>query len=340
MSPRFLAGQVLAILSDGVPRTVPALAERVGATSGEINTTLADLETAGLPLEWLVPECVGLATAFIALDQITIASLLRPVRAAVEIQIEAIIDSTNAALLRRARLGAAPLLPEHLTVLAAELQTAGRGRQGRAWSAQAGSSLAVSFARHLPRGLAQLGGLSLMCGLAVRDALLRFGVELQLKWPNDLLWQGGKLGGILIEVHPLGAASSVAVIGIGLNVAPDLRRKAELTATGAGSLGATDLAAAGALAPVDRNRLVAELADTLTARLDQFLVTGFAPYREDWNAHHAYRDCPVEMIERGSVIHAGIARGVDVQGRLNLETASGPLSVIAGDVSLRPRDPK
>jgi BirA family biotin operon repressor/biotin-[acetyl-CoA-carboxylase] ligase len=332
---RGLSQQVLAILSDGAQRSAAVIAGLTAASVPEILGVLAELEAAGLPLQRLPGGQIGLAAAFVALDAASIHAALAAMRCEADVEIAAIIDSTNAALLRRARADPAAFALRPVTVLAAELQTAGRGRQGRSWSAQAGSSLAVSFACQVPRGLGQLGGLSLMCGLAVRDALSRIGTQAQLKWPNDLLSEGRKVGGILIEVHPAGPNASTTVIGVGINVAPEPTRSAAVAT--AGGLAITDLISAGASHPVDRNRLIASLVETLSVRLEQFLGAGFGPYASDWNAHHAYRDHPVELLERGSVVHAGIARGVDGEGRLCLDTDSGTLTLVAGDISLRPR---
>lgn len=327
---------VLAVLADGVARSPSAICAHAGGTPQELERALARLEAAGLPLRRDALLRVSLERPFIPLDAGSIEQGLEGLGIATRVEVEAIIDSTNAELLRRARSAPALAVPAELVILSAELQTAGRGRQGRAWSAQAGSSLAVSFGRALPLGLGGLAGLSLMCGLAVRDAVERSGVTLDLKWPNDLLWGGQKLGGILIEAHPLGRTQSWVVIGVGLNVAPDPARLAALSQPAQGTLPATDLTSAGADAPVDRNRLVAALADTLSMRIEQFTKHGFGPYIADWNNHHAYRDLPVEMLERGRVVQYGIARGVDEQGRLCLETASGAQALVAGDVSLRP----
>jgi BirA family biotin operon repressor/biotin-[acetyl-CoA-carboxylase] ligase len=333
--------EVLAILADGLGRTPEALAFRLGATSFAIEATLARLVEAGLPLrrEKIATGAVTVRIEhpFIALDALAISQYLSDLDCHAEVRVQTIIDSTNLVLLAQAR-GASDGLPEtHLALLTAEMQTAGRGRLGRSWHAHAGSSLAVSFGRRLPRGLGELEGLSLMCGLAVRDAAQRAGATLELKWPNDLLWEDRKVGGILIEVHPLARASCALVIGVGLNIAPDPARTQALKDGATPFVLPGDLVAAGAPSPIDRNRLVADLADTLTLRLGQFLDAGFAPHVADWNAHHAYRDRAVEMLERGSIVRSGIARGVDAFGRLRLDTAAGTLHVIAGDVSLRPR---
>ncbi|MGI9025796.1 MAG: biotin--[acetyl-CoA-carboxylase] ligase, partial [Burkholderiaceae bacterium] len=101
--------------------------------------------------------------------------------------------STNSDLLDEARSGRTFSRP---AVLAAEIQTEGRGRLGRRWQSALGASLTASYALRVARRLAELEGITLVCGLAVRDALARHGLRVDLKWPNDVLVDGRKLAGI------------------------------------------------------------------------------------------------------------------------------------------------
>jgi BirA family biotin operon repressor/biotin-[acetyl-CoA-carboxylase] ligase len=173
-----------------------------------------------------------------------------------------------------------------------------------------------------------------MCGLAVCEVLARHGIGAGLKWPNDLLVDGRKLGGILVEVHPKRDDETIVVIGIGINVRRDGARDAFLGER-ADALAATDLKSAGAREPLDRNELVAELADALVGRLARFATHGFAPFQEEWNALDAYRDRVVALASHGDASAHGVARGVDAQGRLCLDTDAGPRRVVAGEFSLR-----
>lgn len=127
------------------------------------------------------------------------------------------VDSTNRLALDALRLGAPNAL------IAAEYQSQGRGRRGRTWISPYGSNLCFSMGWRFSAGVSALEGLSLSVGLALRNALVRLGGQgINLKWPNDLLVAGRKLGGILIEVRGDAAGECEAVIGAGLNVAlPD-----------------------------------------------------------------------------------------------------------------------
>ncbi len=325
--------RLLALLSDGLPRRITTLTQHLSIPESELETALARLRAIGL--EWLDrgQGAIGLSRAFVPLNAARIRERLALLGIVASVEVSLELASTNSELLERARRtspGAAPIC-----VLATEFQSAGRGRQGRVWHAFPGSSLCVSFSLELPRALGDLSGLSLVCGLAVRDALARHRVQAQLKWPNDLLVAGKKLGGILVEVHPLGSERTVAVIGVGLNVHPDERRDEALAAAPA-SLAVTDLESAGAGPGIDRNHLLADVADTLSACLPAFGSTGFAPFQTDWNAHHAFTDLPVEVVERGALRARGIARGVDSAGRLVLDSDGTRQSLVAGEITLRP----
>lgn len=231
--------------------------------------------------------------------------------------------STNADLLARAPTLQAPLL------LIAEHQTAGRGRAGRSWLSSAGGSLTFSLAYKFERGPQQLVGLPLAVGVALAETLAHLGVQVQLKWPNDLLKDGDKLAGILIETQGAAGGGTWAVIGIGLNlVLPDeLEQQIGRPA-----------AALPWLARMERDTLMAALLDGLAAALREFAHAGFAPFAARWNLRHAWQGASVAIVDRGAVLHQGVAAGVDDTGRLLLDSAAGRQAIVAGDVSLRVKE--
>jgi BirA family transcriptional regulator, biotin operon repressor / biotin---[acetyl-CoA-carboxylase] ligase len=223
--------------------------------------------------------------------------------------------STNAELLTRAASGA----PSG-TVLVAERQTAGRGRMGREWLAAPGDSLTFSLLWRFAEGT-ELSGLSLAAGVAVARALEKLGVTaMALKWPNDILCDGRKLGGILIELQ----SNTAAVIGIGLNLRLPAAMPAEVRATAA----ALD-------SDVDPNLLLAALLRELLAVLDAFAVTGFASVRDEWLVRHAWTGRPVRVLVPHAAPLDGICAGIATDGALLLETAAGVQRILSGDVSLR-----
>jgi BirA family biotin operon repressor/biotin-[acetyl-CoA-carboxylase] ligase len=225
------------------------------------------------------------------------------------------------------------------TLLVARRQTAGRGRAGRSWQSDAGS-LTFSLAWPFNRPLSGLVGLPLAVGVALADVLRARGIAVGLKWPNDVLLDGGKLAGILIETTGVASTTGTqtwAVIGIGINLAADVAT-GSATATDTASNPATALPIA-RLPATERNRLLAELLDALAICLRDVDHDGFAPWVARWNALHAFRDREVRIVDRERELHAGRALGVDDSGRLLLQTAGATVAVMAGDVSLRPVPP-
>jgi len=244
-------------------------------------------------------------------------------RAGVAVEVVAETGSTNADLLARAPQLDAPLL------LVAEHQTAGRGRAGRSWLSAPGHALTFSLAWKFNGGPQQLTGLPLAVGVALAETLGRLGQPVQLKWPNDLLKDGDKLAGILVETRAAGGvlADSVwAIVGIGLNlVMPDELEQ---------QIG-RPVAAVPWLARMDRDELMAAILDGLAQALAQFAHSGFATFGARWNLLHAWQGQPVAILDRGETLHEGLAAGVDDAGRLLLDTAQGRVGIVAGDVSLR-----
>jgi len=220
------------------------------------------------------------------------------------------------------------------TLRLAYRQTAGRGRQGRPWQGQAGLTFSVA----LPLALApsQLSGLSLAVGLALAQALgdvdAGLGARVGLKWPNDLQIDGRKLAGILIEAVPAGPQRVWAVIGIGLNLVRDPQMELALGRELAGVAEALP----GFDAQRDATGLLAAVLARLGAMRELFLAQGFAPMAAPWSALDAYRDQPVRLLHDGRVLAEGIARGVDGEGQLLLETPAGMERINSGELSLRP----
>jgi BirA family biotin operon repressor/biotin-[acetyl-CoA-carboxylase] ligase len=241
----------------------------------------------------------------------------------VAIEVVAETGSTNADLLARIDTLNGPLLR------IAENQTAGRGRAGRSWLSQPGAALMFSLAWRFKGPLHKMSGLPMAVGVALAETIASLGVPVQIKWPNDLLRDGKKLAGILVETqaarHDTDGAIW-AVIGVGLNlIMPDQLEAA---------IG-REVAAAPWLAKMDRNQLMAALLSRLAAVLAEFDDTGFAPFAGRWNALHAWQGQDVVILDQGKVLQQGVATGVDAIGRLMLDTAQGRLEMLSGDVSLR-----
>lgn len=244
--------------------------------------------------------------------------LCRAAAQTIQFEVVASTGSTNADLRDRLPGLAQPVLR------VAEHQTAGRGRAGRSWVDARGDNLSFSLAWHFAGEMGQVAGLSLVVGVLIAETLRASGWEAGLKWPNDVLLNSRKLGGILVETVSA-RPGTWAIIGVGINVHANAERDA---AAG------TETAA---LAPsgVDRHALLASLADGLAEGLPLFDAQGLAPFVPRWQALHAYAGEAVDLIERGTLLQRGIARGIDDMGCLLLDTHAGRIAVLAGDISLR-----
>lgn len=246
----------------------------------------------------------------------------------VAVEVVAETGSTNADLLARVTAAAGVRLTAPV-LLVAESQTAGRGRAGRPWQTTKTSALTFSLAWKFNRPLHALIGLPLAVGVALAEALGIFGIDVELKWPNDVLRDGAKLAGILIETAQdkgTGATGTWTVIGIGINLTmpPDLQQR----------IGRA-VADVSELLTHDRERLLAILLSALSDALADFDARGFTHFVARWNRLHAYTGRTVRILDDGRMLHEGVAVGVDEQGCFLMDTASGRVAVTAGDVSLR-----
>jgi BirA family biotin operon repressor/biotin-[acetyl-CoA-carboxylase] ligase len=243
------------------------------------------------------------------------------------LEVFSVIDSTNSEALRQAEAGVG-----RGYVCTAEQQTAGRGRRGRQWVSPFAGNLYLSVLWQYEQGATALEGLSLAVGVAVSRALADCGVsDIQLKWPNDVLHDGGKLGGILLEMVGDAAGSCQVVVGIGLNVSMPKGAAAQIeqawTDLGTIQADTSDKTA--------RNELLAKILNHLLPLLASFEQTGFAPWQEYFVERDALNNKPV-MLDNGARKLAGVARSVDERGALQLETTTGVQSIYGGEVSLRP----
>ena len=308
-----------------------AIAQSMGLSRATVWQAVRQLEALGLEIHKLRRQGYRLARPYDALDAQVIARALGAAAPGYELSIVDTCASTNSEILQLPATA-----PGVARLLCAELQTAGRGRRGRAWQSGLGTSLTFSVLRQFDSGLAALSGLSLAVGLAVAQALEELGArDAALKWPNDVLLKRdtghAKLGGILIELSGDALGPTQAVIGIGLNVR--LPEAARVIPPTPGALPIADLAEAGL--EVARNRLLAALLRQLQGVLDRFDREGFAALRGAWNKRHAYQGCEVLILNDGRLDRSGVVEGVDAGGTLRLITTTGIETVVSGDVSLR-----
>src|SRR5690606_19530819 len=171
-----------------------------------------------------------------------------------------------------------------------------RGRRGRSWHAPFGSAICASFAYPFQNTPAGFGGVGLVAGVAVLDALAAFGyTQLQLKWPNDVVADGAKLGGLLVESRSETGGSTRVVAGIGLNW------RIPSDALAVVDQRWTDLAALPVALPA-RDDVVAALLNALMAAFDEFAHKGFAPFRPRWRAADALAGKSVRIALEQTVV--------------------------------------
>ena len=323
--PGPLAFALLRQLADGRFHSGEAMARRFGMSRASVHNAMHEIIGHGVTVHRVRGRGYRLARPLHWLDMGQIEAELGAARDGLQIEILEHAGSSNALLLQRAAHGA-----PGGSVLAVEWQSAGRGRMGRTWHAALGDALTFSVLWRFERGLSGLSGLSLAVGVAVMRALRELGVhDAGLKWPNDVLLPQGKLAGILIEAQGEMLGPSAVVVGVGLNLAPP-PEAARLDQP------AADLLACGV--PLEqRSRVLGMTLKHLSMVLRQFAASGFAPFREEWEQAHQFRQRPVALRMPDGTVVEGIALGVTQEGALRVETAGGVREFHSGEVSLRGR---
>ena len=319
-----LMEKLLNLLSDGRFHSGEELGEVLGISRAAVWKKLKALEELGLSLDSVRGKGYRLGQGIELLDQVRIeAGLDGALSKAIKLHTCFSTSSTND-LVKDLSDGQ----PGSLTFCLAEHQTSGRGRRGRAWVSPFGSTISMSANWRISEGTASLEGLSLAVGLAVLKALEANGARnLELKWPNDVLWQGKKLSGILLEVHGDPTGECDVIIGIGINI-----KLSEEQRKGIGQP-AVDLHQVCGKT-VSRNAVVAQLINTLSHMLEGFSHGGFALYKDQWSEHNAFRG-QVVTIEAAGRKEKGFNAGVNEQGGLLIKTETGIKVFNGGEVSLR-----
>lgn len=322
---RPLAFQLLRELSHQRFTSGAMLAEKFGVSRTAVSDALRDAGEAGVEIFSLTRRGYRLAEPIELLNLDTLRDSLGAAAKRLDLDVVESIASTNTELMARAAAGA----PSGSCV-AAEMQTAGRGRRGRVWRSAFASSLTFSLLWRFDRGAAHLGGLSLVVGLAVIRALRELGVskDVALKWPNDILAGHRKLAGVLIESQGDMLGPTAVVIGAGINVRlPDALKEAIDQAV-------TDVDAV-AGKTVSRNLLLAAVLRQLVAALDEFQRAGFAAFKEEWISFHAFHGKPVRVLHADGSAMESVVSGVSADGSLLVQQNGRELALSSGEVSLR-----
>jgi BirA family biotin operon repressor/biotin-[acetyl-CoA-carboxylase] ligase len=263
------------------------------------------------PLEWLDPKAIRARLAAVVERRVGV------------IENHWRLDSTSSECLRR--MGE---LPDHSFVFA-DWQSAGRGRRGRQWISPPATNLQFSCFKRFAGGYASLAGLSLAAGVAVAQALEDCGAGgVGLKWPNDLMHEDAKLGGILVELGGEFMGPCHAVIGVGINMqgAEAMRRMLDRPCTDLGR-------ACGGAAP-SRNVLAAALVSRLVDALDVFADSGFPAFVDAWSGRDVLAGRAVRVDGTHGVFD-GTAAGVDARGALCVRRGSRMECLDSAEVTVR-----
>ncbi|NRF15965.1 bifunctional biotin--[acetyl-CoA-carboxylase] ligase/biotin operon repressor BirA [Vibrio coralliilyticus] len=309
---------ILKALSQGGFHSGEELGDELGVSRAAISKHIKGIQAWGVDVFRVQGKGYQLAKPMQLLDKEILQNSL-----ANRVKLIPIIDSTNQYLLDRVDN------LESGSVCLAEYQAKGRGRRGREWVSPFGSNLYLSMFWRLDAGMAAAMGLSLVVGVAIVEALEEMGlIGVKLKWPNDLYYQDKKLAGILVEMSGQAGAAANLVIGMGLNL-----MMSEATEGITQPWACLDEVADNQ--QIDRNQLAIIMITTLHKALDDYELYGMAGFVERWNRLDNFIDRPVKLLMGPREI-SGIARGINEQGAVLLETENGLETFIGGEISLRP----
>jgi len=317
--------KILQLLADGDFHSGTEMGESLGLSRAAINKTVKSLQMLGIEIHCVTGKGYRVANPQPPLSKDKILHYLSELGSDIKsIYILDEIDSTNSYLQKLSREE-----PVSGHVCISESQLDGKGRRGNQWLAPAYRNIIMSMAWEFQTGPAQLGGLSLAAGVAVANSLSESGIaHVRLKWPNDIILENKKLGGLLIEIQGEASGPCLAILGIGINIDMGMDNHVGIDQPWIDVLKATSKV-------IDRNRLSALLVHNLGKVFRKFESSGFACFREQWLSMNAYPDQNVKIIQ-GEVEHIGRISNIDKNGALYLRGENGIEQVFySGEVSLR-----
>ncbi len=335
-----LLNQSLDVLLQG-PISVHDLAKKVQLSPAELPSILQTLVAEGvltgeIGVDLTVDGVLQFATDIEPLERARIQQYIDP-RVAQRIdhfELNSVVGSTNDQLLQ------SRLAPGTAAISLAEMQIKGRGRRGNVWQAQPFRNICLSVGYKLAQWPQATPSFALAAAVAVSNVLDTVfaeaalgedvaGPHVQIKWPNDLLVNGAKLGGILVEAVGNYGQDCLLVVGLGLNL-----HQTDDSAVAGSDYRWTSLD--GLHVPYSRNQLVGQLIESLLDTFVLFEQHGFAPFVAHWQARSAFHNQRVRVV-RGDRSFVGWQRGVDAQGALLVEGSDGQIQAI-DDASVSVRE--
>lgn len=327
-----LSNRILGGMASGHTVTLRVLSERLNQPKQEIERQLSLLQETGFPVQCLGPDTYHLCPLPNWLDIDSVIQSMQATGPAVvpEVHYHRLLDSTN---LEATRQRVAMTSTSSLVIAEGQLQ--GRGRRGKSWISPFASNLCFSVGYRFECALDQLVGLSLVVALSVVRAILSLplasGTKVQVKWPNDILLDDGKLAGILLEVKPE-IDGAFVVIGIGINTdfSPD--------GLGADSLPSCNLKSV-TLQNVQREQVLSAVLNQLFQDLQEFRRSGFRSFQTFWQNSDSMIGRDVVVIQKDQQIF-GRYLGVNSLGAMRIAGSAGISEIQSGEMapSLRPSD--
>lgn len=298
------------------------LGEALGISRAAVWKMIKKLQHYGVAIDSSRSKGYALQGPCILLDHNKLFAALPPETSkTLHIDIFESLDSTNRYLKQSTNTH-----PWHFCL--AETQLQGKGRLQRVWHSPFGQNMYLSCRYQSMRGIAELNGLSLVVAFALVTTLKHYDIQTKIKWPNDIVYEGKKLAGTLIEIIAESHGSAQAIIGVGLNI--NMQRNESQTIDQAWTSMQTLTGK-----NYDRNTVIATFIHALQKALIDFSEHGYAHLIDEWQQYDALDNQPIQLQHQENTV-TGIARGINAQGHLRVELSPHEIQTFAcGDVSCR-----
>ncbi|MCK5881328.1 MAG: bifunctional biotin--[acetyl-CoA-carboxylase] ligase/biotin operon repressor BirA [Sinobacterium sp.] len=317
-----IPAELIELLSDGEYHSGEIVGDALGVSRAAVWKKLKGLEAFGVDVESVKGKGYRLSQAVSLFSESGLKKITTDHKLPDAIMFN-VTDSTNTQLLARSQNGH----DVHEQIVVAEQQTAGRGRRGKTWVSPYAANLYFSMAWDFEQGAAKLDGLSLVVGLALQQSVYEFcGVRSEVKWPNDVLVEGKKLAGILLEISGDPTGLCHVIIGVGVNINMH---------DGKGEIDQPwQSLALLSHSVVDKTEFLSVFVKLLLTYLDRFVNAGFSSFSDQWKAVDALQGQAV-MLTQGDQVILGEHEGVSEKGELLIRTALGIEVFNGGEVSVR-----